>query len=275
MRLLGDMPVETISASLCREYVRLRTNEYVDASMGWKTKRKITVGGAKINLAMLKAAVNFCYLEKQINIKPNFYIPPDPPPREYELNEEQQEALLANASEFHTYLFILLALATGARMSAILGLKWNKIHNGMIDLRDPKFRNNKRRGIVPLIKGSELEEALTIAFKNKKTDYIIEYKGKPIKRIEQSLKTVSKLAGIDFKVTPHILKHTAITHMLNLGVPIEDVSDYTQTSIITIQKTYGHYTIERSLRTARVIQRTRPSSRNPKINLSARKLRIK
>ena len=145
----------------------------------------------------------------------------------------------------------------------------------MIDLRDPKFRNNKRRGIVPLIKGSELEEALTIAFKNKTTDYIIEYKVKPIKRIEQSLKTVSKLAGIDFKVTPHILKHTAITHMLNLGVPIEDVSDYTQTSIITIQKTYGHYTIERSLRTARIIQRTRPSSRNPKINLSAQKLTIK
>lgn len=272
LRLLGDMPVETISASLCREYVRIRTQENVDKSMGWKTTKKISVGGAKVNLAMLKAAINFCYLEKQIATKPNFYIPPEQPPREYDLSVEQQENLLEKTEQFHTYLFILLALATGARVGALLGLKWKKIIHGSIDLRDPKFRNNKRRGIVPLIKGSELEEALTIAYENRKTDYVIEYKGKPIKRIERSLSTASKQAGINFKLTPHILKHTAITHMLNEGVPIEDVSDYTQTSITTISKTYGHYTQERGIRTARIVQRTRPSNRNPKTAIFAGKL---
>jgi len=275
LRLLGDMPVDVISASLCREYVRIRTQENVDVSMGWKTKRKISLGGAKVNLAMLKAAVNFCYLEKQIATKPNFYIPPEQPPAEYELNEEQQEALIENAQLFHTYLFILLALATGARVGALLGLKWNKIKNGAIDLRDPKFRNNKRRGIVPLIKGSELEEALNIAFSNRQTDFVIEYKSKPIKSIERSLATTSKLAGIPFIVKPHILKHTAITHMLNKGVPIDDVSDYTQTSISTISKTYGHYTQERGIRTARIIQRTRPQNRKSKAIIPSPKLRIK
>lgn len=272
LRLLGDMPVETISASLCREYVRIRTQENVDKSMGWKTTKKISIGGAKVNLAMLKAAVNFCYLEKQIATKPNFYIPPEQPPREYDLSADEQEAIIEKATYFHTYLFILLALATGARVGALLGLKWSKIKHGVIDLRDPKFRNNKRRGIVPLIKDSELEEALNVAYSNRQTDYVIEYKGSNLGSISRSLATASKQAGINFTVTPHILKHTAITHMLNEGVPIEDVSDYTQTSITTISKTYGHYTQERGLRTARIVQRTRPQNRNPKTIISAGKL---
>ena len=57
-------------------------------------------------------------------------------------------------------------------------------------------------------------------------------------------KTMAKTRGIDIDlqgVTPHVLKHTAITWALQRGATTWDAAGYFGTSIETIERVYGHH----------------------------------
>ena len=58
--------------------------------------------------------------------------------------------------------------------------------------------------------------------------------------IGAALDGAAKRAGVK-RITPHTLKHTAITLAIQGGMSVEDASDYFSTSIETIQKTYWHH----------------------------------
>ena len=51
-------------------------------------------------------------------------------------------------------------------------------------------------------------------------------------------------AGLD-SVTPHTLKHTAISWALKAGVSVWDVSGLTNTSVATLTRVYGHHSADR------------------------------
>ena len=55
--------------------------------------------------------------------------------------------------------------------------------------------------------------------------------------LEESLR--KRLPGPD--VTPHTLRHTRATHLLQLGVDIWDVAGLLGDTVSTIERTYGHY----------------------------------
>ena len=48
-------------------------------------------------------------------------------------------------------------------------------------------------------------------------------------------------AGLGADVTPHVLKHTAITWAVQIGVGIEEAAEYFDTSSETIRKHYWHH----------------------------------
>jgi Phage integrase family len=50
-------------------------------------------------------------------------------------------------------------------------------------------------------------------------------------------------AGLE-DVTPHTLKHTAVTWLLQRGVPIWEVAGYVGTSPQTIARVYGHHHVD-------------------------------
>jgi integrase len=52
---------------------------------------------------------------------------------------------------------------------------------------------------------------------------------------------VVALAGLGRDVTPHTLKHTAISWMLWNGKTVWEVSEDTGTSVKTIEDVYGHH----------------------------------
>ncbi|KZX97376.1 hypothetical protein A3722_04705 [Sulfitobacter sp. HI0027] len=74
-------------------------------------------------------------------------------------------------------------------------------------------------------------------------DYVVEhtrYPGRPIGDIEKALTTACEKAGVR-RITPHGIKHTAITLFIRSGGSIEDASEYFSTSPDTIRKTYWHH----------------------------------
>ena len=50
-----------------------------------------------------------------------------------------------------------------------------------------------------------------------------------------------ELAQLGDDVTPHVMKHTCITWMLQAGTPTWQVAGFTGTSEKIIQKVYGHH----------------------------------
>lgn len=69
---------------------------------------------------------------------------------------------------------------------------------------------------------------------------MFEFRGKPVKNIKTSLATSGKNAGLEH-VHAHLLKHTAVTWLARRGVPMEDVSLHTDTTVETLRRVYRQH----------------------------------
>ena len=199
-------------------------------------------------------------------------------PRQDYLDRNEVTALLRACTQPHQRLYIRIALATAARMSAILELKWQNVtwpkdlyavditempevyddatgsSTGGIDFdlemaTALRFdlgagRGNKKRGLGLVgLRNMNLYDELVLAEKYRKSDFVIEWNGKPLKQMH--LEDVYRRAGLgDRRAKNHILKHTAITHLVMAGESYEDIAKLTGTSAQIIENTYGHHNPE-------------------------------
>ena len=77
------------------------------------------------------------------------------------------------------------------------------------------------------------------------TQYVIEYDGKPIaSQLRRAWTGARQMAKLGPEVTPHVLKHTCATLMLQNRVITWDVAGVLGTSEAVIRKTYGHHCVE-------------------------------
>jgi integrase len=68
-----------------------------------------------------------------------------------------------------------------------------------------------------------------------------EYDGEIIQRQRSGFESAKERAGLGADVTPHTLKHTCITWLLQKGVPTWQVAGFTGTSEGLITRVYGHH----------------------------------
>ncbi|MGC1236793.1 MAG: tyrosine-type recombinase/integrase [Xanthobacteraceae bacterium] len=74
------------------------------------------------------------------------------------------------------------------------------------------------------------------------TTHVIEYAGRPINSKERrAWRTARELAGLGADVTPHVLRHTCATMLLQLGVSVYDVAGVIGASEEVVRRTYGHH----------------------------------
>ena len=69
--------------------------------------------------------------------------------------------------------------------------------------------------------------------------HVIEWSGKPIKRIHRAFARVAEAAGLSWCI-PHVLKHTAISNLLSLGFTTTQVSIFTETTEELVREVYRH-----------------------------------
>jgi integrase len=173
-------------------------------------------------LAMMRSAFYWAEREGWIEKAPYVWLPKRSPPRERYLSDEEVERLLNAYLHPHLKLFTQIALGTGARSASILQLTWDRVEfrRGLIDFRtDP--RTNKRNAIVGM--NSWLADILRDAHSSSTTDYVIEWLGKPVKRIKKGFSAAATRAGLD-KCTPHVLRHTAAVRMAERRVPMSEIA---------------------------------------------------
>ncbi|MGH6804991.1 MAG: site-specific integrase, partial [Methyloceanibacter sp.] len=139
-------------------------------------------------------------------------------------------------------LFILLGIYTGRRKEAILSLRWPQVdlQARRIDFEKPgRDQTKKRRGLVPI--PTNLLPHLKRA-RRRGTDlgYVLHIDGKPIKDIKIGFAAACRRAGLE-GVTPHILRHTAATWLMQRGVKTWEAAGFLAMSEKTLIDTYGHH----------------------------------
>jgi integrase len=208
----GNWTPAAIDPIACEQYIAKRLDQGMSAA---------TIHS---EMATLRSALIRAKHAKWIEEAPAVLKPERGPPRDRWLSPDEAQALLEHSGSHHIKLFIMVALYTGARKGAILGLTWDRVSFDMerIDFTDPKERSGrKRRAIVPIEAG--LLEALKEAHAGRTTDYVIEWAGGPIKNVKRAFAEACRRAGIK-GVTPHTLRHTAASWAAQAGAPMWEIA---------------------------------------------------
>ena len=167
-------------------------------------------------------------------------LPSKPPPRDRHLTREQYEHLVAAAVAPHLRLFVVLALATAGRMTAILELTWDRVdlERGVIRLGLGE-RRRKGRATVPMT--DRARAALLEAVRARTSGHVIEWGGEAVGKIRKAFAAAAKAAGLSW-CTPHVLRHTAAVWMAEAGVPMAEIAQYLGHSDSRItERVYGRF----------------------------------
>jgi integrase len=233
-------------------------------------KQRGSQSAARRDLETLSAAINHHLREgggTQLAFRPT--LPPALDPRERWLTREEAARLIRAAwrlretrdgeetgrlTSRHVARFILVALYTGTRASAVCGAALTPtIGRGFVNLETGQFRrlaygrqqSTKRQPIVDLpprlLTHMRRWQRLGISKSS-----VVEFNGKPVARVSKAWPRVVKAAGLatdvkEQRVIPHTLRHTAISWYLRAGVPIEQVADYCGVSPAVIRRVYRHH----------------------------------
>ncbi|WP_245513782.1 tyrosine-type recombinase/integrase [Antarcticimicrobium luteum] len=172
---------------------------------------------------------------------PPIELPPKPDSDVRPLSDAQVRALLDGCHAPHIRLAVVLLLATGARVSAVLDLTWDRIdfERGGIDLRLPDGVTRKGRAVVPMNRMARA--ALETAYRARLTVYVIEWAGGRVKSIRKGYSAALDRAKIG-QANIHQIRHSVAVRMLAAGQPIEKVSQYLGHSNTAITyKTYARF----------------------------------
>jgi integrase len=232
----GSLRPDQVSRPICRAYVTAR--------------RRDGVGDGTIHteLTYLRAALLWHNRATPAVVE----LPSKPPPADQYLTRVQYEQLLATAETPHIKLFIVLALATAARMTALLELTWDRVDldRGIIRLGTGE-RRRKGRATVPMTDRAKrhLEESA----KARTCDHVIEYGSRPVQKIRKSFAAAAMAAALPW-CTPHVLRHTAAVWMAEDGVPMAEIAQYLgHTDSRITERVYARFSPSHLRRAARAL----------------------
>lgn len=200
---------KAITKQDCRDYAARRKRE---------GKSNSTI---RTELEMLRACLRWHYG----NDAPQIIAPPPSKPKDRFLTKEERERFLDAIPTPHVRLFAILAFTTGARMSAILDLTWDRVNLdvGTIDFNPAgRDKTNKRRTVVPI--NERAKAALKEAREAAETDHVIEYAGKPVASVKRAIAAASRRSGI--RCSSHDFRRSAARWMAEADVPMEQIAQF-------------------------------------------------
>jgi len=145
--------------------------------------------------------------------------------------------------------FIILGLYTGTRHSALLKLQWHtNIIGGWVDLnrsvlyrRGTEQKETRKRQPPVRINPRLLAHLRRWQRIDKGRGHIVHWNGEAIKKERRGWERARINAGLDASVTPHIMRHTCATWLMQAGVPTWEAAGYLGMSEKTLIAVYGHH----------------------------------
>lgn len=188
----------------------------------------------------------------------------------WRLREKRGEGSHGRAIAKHLARFILVGLYTGTRSGAICGAALEPIEGrGWVDLDRGVFyrraigkkKTNKRQ---PSIRVPPRLLAHIRRWKAKRviSHSLIEWKDESIKRVSNGFASLVKEAKLK-DVSPHILRHTAITWQAQLGVPPHEICGFFGITMKMFEEVYGHHHPDFQSNAVNALNRSRQHPKKP------------
>ncbi len=284
-----DKTIADVKTSVCERYEEHRLAMPPRRGM---RKGATTVSSSTVRqeLKTLGQAIRTWHRESPLTALPSVWVPPPAPPRQRYLERAEAARLLWAARRLkfaHIARYILIGVYTGTRDEATRRLCWQRSGNcgwvdtdrgilyraGFAEAQTTKRRppmiipdrllahlrrwhsRDSQQGLGHVITYAPPSPCHPGAIRRAERLGRISRQPSPVGDIHKAWASTVREAGLGREVTPHTLKHTAITWMLWNGLSIWDVAENTGTSAKTIEEVYGHHRLIES-RLARAPKRT-------------------
>src|ERR1700674_5562713 len=246
-----------VTGEACREYLR----------------RRGRAGGTRRDLEDLRAAINHHAKEGLHRGVVRVVLPPKGRARERWLTRKEAAQLLRvcwRARETqtvhrgplknqkietdkrplrHLARFFLLGLYTGTRAGAIAaaspykgeGRAYVDLERGIFyRLAEGQRETKKRQPPIP-IPPRLLAHMRRWVAKGVVREHFVEWNGEPIKSVKTAFKKAVQLANLQGKISPHTLRHTAATWLMQAGVDKWEAAGFLGMSAEMLDHVYGHH----------------------------------
>jgi integrase len=259
---LGD-----VSGRRCREYVKWRVRQVVRSCKPHLTNRParfVTEAAVRRELEDLRSAINHHRREGLCSEIVSVWLPEKSTPREVWLTRAEAARLVRAAWRAkqvwhnketqrdvgkHIARFILVGLYTGTRHAAICNAALHPaVGSGYVDLDRGVFQR-RAQGARPTKKRQtpvRLPDRLLAHLRRWRrlgiaTRAVVEWNGKPVRSVRKGFAAAVKAAAIDKSVTPHALRHTAATWLMQRGVDLWQAAGFLGMTVETLEQVYGHH----------------------------------
>ncbi len=140
------------------------------------------------------------------------------------LSKSEILAMVAALVDVRHRLIIQMAYSTGMRASELVCLKWEDINfqRNIIHIKRAKGKKDRVVMLSPKVK-----KGLKSLPQNRQGHVFVSarLKGYTVRAVEKIVENAKRKAGITRKVTPHTLRHSFATHLLERGTDIRHIRD--------------------------------------------------
>lgn len=265
MAFFGDKMLSEINGRSCREYVAQRAYQ----------------SAARRELEDLRAAINLHRREGLCREVVEVTLPEASQGRErwltrseaarliwaaWRYREQQNRRATDRYTRRHVARFILVALYTGSRASVITsaalkqteGRGWIDLERGVFYRRAEGQQETKKR--APAIRLPDRLLAHLRRWKRLGARYAVEWNRRPVASIRKAFASAVKDAGLGLDVTPHVLRHTAVTWAMQNSADRYQSGGYFGLTQEMIERRYGHHHPDHQGSVADAIVRRPPAS---------------
>lgn len=253
----GAKTLIEINPKTCRDY--------------WNSRPGI--GGARRDLEVLRAAINNHSGQNLHFGTVNVTLPPKGEARQDWVTRDQAAAIIWAAYRYrevqtihrgprkgeqvvtdkralrHIARFLLTGFNTGTRAGAIAsasiyrtpGKSYVDLERGLYHRQAVGKAKTKKKQPTAPIPPNLLAHMRRWVDKGLVKENFVEYQGKPVKRVKNGFANAVRLSGVDIKVTPHTMRHTAATWLMQAGVDEWEAAGYLGMSVEVLREVYGHH----------------------------------
>lgn len=158
------------------------------------------------------------------------------------LSREEVKKLIDSAETQKSKLIISFLYSSGLRVSELVNLKPSDIH---VEENIGWVRKGKGSKDRMFILSESIKKELSEYLKRKDNSYLFS-KEKPLttRNIQKIVKLLRTKSGIDKKVTPHTLRHSFATHLLENGTDIRMIQTLLGHASLNTTQLYTHVSSE-------------------------------
>ncbi|MEM5773123.1 MAG: tyrosine-type recombinase/integrase [Candidatus Aenigmatarchaeota archaeon] len=206
--------------------------------------KKMEDGTSAKSIVLIKAALKFFYDEVLKKGIVNFKSPKVPKKLPTVLTKEEVKKMIDSIENEKHKLIVMMLYSSGLRLSELINLKV-----GDLELKEKIgwVRTGKGEKDRVFILSDKVIEKISKFIENKNpSDYVFTGRNGMLspRTVQKIVSNAVKKAGINKKVSPHTLRHSFATHLLESGENIRKIQELLGHSSLNTTQIYTHISTE-------------------------------